>query len=371
MSKKKQSVFRGKVSRNIQDREQAASSFGYLKIPSGVEIFKEEAGDKPVLLDIIPYLVTDEHHMDRNDDEGIAQPGNLWYTKPFLIHRNIGPDNETVVCLKTVGKPCPICEYRSKLFKEEAPKEETDALKLSRRHLYFVIPIGHKKLDEEIHLWDISFHNFQKLLDKELKMDEEYEVFPDFEEGYTLKVRFDEVQLGQNKFAEASRIDFKKRDEAYDEEAMLESLPNLDEVLKIRSYEELKKLFFELEEEDDVEEETREIEEDEEEEKPKKGIARKKKSITKKRDEEPEEDEEEEPEEEDEPEEEEKPKPKRNMTRRSDKKESKKKKDEDDGEPEEECPNGLTFGVDTDTDNVCDTCALWDACTEAKERNEK
>ena len=362
MSKKKQSVFRGKVSRNIQDREQAASSFGYLKIPSGVEIFKEEASDKPVLLDIVPYLVTDEHHMDRNDDEGIAQPGNLWYTKPFLIHRNIGPDNETVVCLKTNGKSCPICEYRSKLFKEEAPKEETDALKLSRRHLYFVIPIGHKKLDEEIHLWDISFHNFQKLLDKELKMDEEYEVFPDFEEGYTLKVRFDEVQLGQNKFAEASRIDFKKREEAYDEESMLENLPNLDEVLKIRGYEELKKLFFELDEEE-IPEETREIEEDgdEEEEQPKRSISRKKKTITRKKEEEPEEEDEE-------PEEEPEEKPKRKMTSRRTAKKGKVKKSEPE-EGDEECPNGMTFGVDTDTDNVCDTCALWDACTEAKERN--
>jgi hypothetical protein len=352
MAKKKTSRFRGKVNRNVEKQKANASSFGYLKIPQGVDLFKVEP-DTRVKFDIIPYIVSDETHMDRDDDFEVAVPGELWYKKPFKIHRNVGPDNESIVCPTTFGKKCPICEYKAKLAREGAPREETDPLRTTLRNLYYVVPIGSKEHEEKIHLWEFSQGNFQKLLNKELAEDEDYEVFPDLEEGMTLKVRFDEETFLKNKFAKASRIDFLEREEAYAED-FADELTSLDEMLKVLSYKEIERMFFEFEapEDEDEDEETRTFkevddEDDEEEDKPKRKPARKPKPKP-----------EPEPEEEEEEDEEEEDKPKRKPARKA-KTKSK--------TTEEECPEGFEFGVDTEMYDECEDCDLFDACMEAKE----
>jgi hypothetical protein len=378
--KKKRSSFKDKIGRSVERDKQRASSYGYLNLPKGTSIFKVEGGDR-VDLDFLPYIVTDATHPDRDDEYGVATEGELWYRRPFIIHRNVGPNNETVVCPQSVGKPCPICEYRAKRFKEGAEKEETDAMKQSHRFLYAVIPIGHKKLEEKIHIWDFSRALFQNKLDQELEENEDYMAFPDLEEGLTLSVRFVEKQLGKNKFAEVSRIDFKERDSAYDEE-ILEDVPNLDEMLNIPSYKQLQQLFFEME--------TLDPEADTEDDEPlddePKVANRRKKKTLKKADPEPEEedDEEEEEEEDDEP-----TPPVRRKKKVKDPEPEPEEEEEDEDEEEEpapvkrktkpapatkskskgkdRCPHGHRFGVDAEDFDECDECELWDECIEEKE----
>jgi hypothetical protein len=339
--KRKKSKFKSKVVNDAQRQKQRASSYGYLNLPKDVSIFKAEPEGK-VKLDIMPYLVNSKKHPDRNDENEIAIPGELWYKLPFKIHRNVGGDNDTVVCPTSFGKACPICEYRSKRFKEGAEKEETDAMKTSLRNLYAVIPLHNKEYDEKVHIWDISQYLFQNLLNEELEEDEDNAAFPDLEEGLTLRIRFDKKSIGKTSFAEASRIDFEERKEAYDED-ILDDIPCLDEILNILSYKEVEMKFFELDE-DDIE--NKEKDEDEVEEKPK----RVKKKI--KKEPEPEE-EEKEPEEE--PEKEEKPK-----RRKRPEKEEKNK-----------CPFNHKYGVDTDKKDDCDNCDVWESCIDKKEENEE
>lgn len=253
-SKKK---FGKNVSANAKAQKNKGSSYGYLLLPNGVSVFKETP-DSKVKLDFMPYEVTDPMHLDRDDEREIAIPGELWYKKPFYIHR-IGADNDRVVCLKTIGKKCPVCERRAELIKEGASKEDIAQLKPSLRNLYVVIPIGHKEYEEAPHIWDISNFNFQKMLNEELDEDEDQGVFPDLEEGKTLRIRFSEDSVGTTKFATASRIDFDERDEAYDED-ILDDVPNLDEVLVIPTYKQLEAKLFEY---PDVDEDADEEEEDE------------------------------------------------------------------------------------------------------------
>jgi len=372
----KKSSFREKIARSVDNDQKRASSFGYLNLPKDVSVVKIEDARK-YQFDFIPYLVTDEAHPDRDDEYDIATPGTLWYRRPFKIHRNIGSDNEVVVCPKSFGKPCPICEYRSKRMKEEASKEETDALRPSRRHLYAVIPIGHKKLEEKIHIWDYSNALFQDLLDEELLEDEQYVVFPDLQEGYTVEVRFSEESLGKNKFYEASRVNFIEREMGYDE-SILETVPNLDEVLNVLSYEQLEKMLFDFEGTNDVESDTAKDVPEEEEEKPKR-IVRKPKVKPEEEEEEEEPEEEEKPkrtvrkpkkeEEEEEPEEEEEEKP---IRRKVPPKEEEKKPTRRKVPPEEEdgvCPHGYRFGIDTELKSECDSCLVWSNCLDAKEAN--
>ena len=211
-------------------------------------------------------------------------------------------------------------------------------MKQSMRVLYVVVPLNSKKHEPEPHIWDMSWWLFQDLLNDELEEDDDYEVFPDLEEGLTLKIRFDSKTIGKSQaFAEASRIDFEERDEQYTEE-ILEDVPSLDEVFAVLSYKELSAKFFEMEDEE-VEEVEKNPEEEEEEDPPR----RKRKTVKK---EEPEETEEPEPEPEEKPKHTRKAKPK--------------------ADDENKCPHGHKFGPDCEEKDECDECDSWNECIEAK-----
>lgn len=291
MAKKKikKGRFSGKVRKSIERKAAKRGNYGYLQLPKGIPVFKEEEGK--MQFDILPYVVSDKNHPDK---ESGAEKGEQWFCRPFKIHRNIGADNEKVVCLTSIGKKCPICEYRAKLLKAGKPKEETDALRPSARMLYNVQPKDHKKLEDKPHIWDVSEFAFTALLETEVSEKEKYEDFADLEIGYTLEVRFIEDAVGKNKFVKANRIDFEERETQYDEEKALATVADLDKVLSILSYEELEKKFLEMDDSDEADEDD-EIEDDE----PKSKKSRKKKQP------EPEEDDEEDEEEEEDDEEEE------------------------------------------------------------------
>ena len=245
---RKTGSFRGKVGQDSQRQKASGSQYGYMSLPKGVNIFKEEPGGRAEL-DFMPYEITDPNHPDRDAKNGVAMEGDLWYKRPFSVIRNVGPNNETVVSPTSVGKRCPITEWRKRRLSEGAPKEETDPLKPSKRNLYIVIPKGMKDFEETPHIWNISQAMFQDQLNEEVSENPDWEVFPDLEEGLTAKIRFTSKTIsGSKPFAETSRIDFVERDAAYPE-SVLKKVPNLDEVLTILSYEELERKFLELDDE--------------------------------------------------------------------------------------------------------------------------
>ena len=196
-------------------------------------------------LDIMPYEVTIPNHPDKDEEYGIAIQGELWYKRPYFLHRNIGTDHQSIVCPTSIGQKCPICEYRAQLLKEgkDWDDDSVKALKPQMRNLYVVIPKGSKKFEEKPHIWDISQFLFQDKLNEEIQESEEYETFPDLEEGYSLRIRFSEESFGNNKFADTSRIDFKKREKPY-KESILDEIPHLDELLEIPSYKTVEAMFF-------------------------------------------------------------------------------------------------------------------------------
>lgn len=256
MAKKKtrKSSFRGRTGAAAK-KESSSTGSNYIKVPAGISFYSPEPDSKQ-RFDVIPYEITDKNHLDIDPEIGL-EVGELWYKKPYKVHRNVGADKQTVVCPTTFGKKCPICEYKNKRSQAGADWEELKIFNPSKRNLYWVIPRGVKKLEEIIHLFDFSHHNFQKLLNKELNEEEEYEEFPAFEGGYTLKVRWDEATIGKKgkPFAEASRIDFEEREEDIDED-ILSEVPSLDDLLICLTYEQIKAKFFQDEdlEKDDLEE---------------------------------------------------------------------------------------------------------------------
>ena len=387
MSKFKKTNFKKGVAANVEKQEKSGAEYGYLNIPKGVDLYKPESG-RGKLIDIIPYIVTNAKHPDRQefDDFIIAEQGTLWYCLPFKIHRNIGVNKDTIVCPTSFGKPCPVCEYRAKQAQAKVDKDELKQWNASKRALYLVIPIEDKKHKEEIHLWDISYHLIQKLLNEELKENDAFNNFPDLEAGYTLKLRLEEQTIGKNSFNEVTRIDFEERD-AYEDD-VVESAPRLDDdVLILKSYNEINAMFFELgevEAADAIEEETtttappprkrrttkpEPTEEEEEDDIP--GLKEKEEvedtpPPRNRRGAAPAETEKEE-----EPEEKAPPVRKRRGAATEEKepeKEVPKEKEATKTEAKGKCPYGHKFGVDTDDfPKDCSKCDAWDDCIEEKE----
>jgi hypothetical protein len=269
----------------------------------------------------------------------------------------------------SVGKRCPICEHRAKRIKEGAPEEETRDLKPSLRNLYCVIPLGMDKFEETYHIWDISQYLFQDMLNDEIAENEDFEVFPDLEEGLSLRIRFSEEVFGKNKYAKVSRIDFEERDGAYDE-SILKDIPMLDEVLIIPTYKEAEAKFFELDDDADQDappkmqtppkpRQAAKQEDDEDNEPPRQRKTLKKPATPK-----PAEDEDEAPtparsrapRRAPEPEPEPEPAPKSRKAPGSRKPAS-----------ADSCPFGHTFGDDCEQYDECDDCEKWDPCMSMKE----
>lgn len=374
--KKKRSSMRDKARQKATTRNTGGSGFK-LSLESEVEFFIPKKGTFD--LDIIPYEVTVDNH-----PQGI-EAGDLWYERTIFVHYGIGAEEKAVLCRKTIGERCPICEHRAELLKDADVDENiTNALKPKERQLFNVIDLNDE--DKGVQLWEMSYFLFGATLEEELREgDEDWGGFADLEGGYTLKTRFSKKKLGRNEFLEVSRIDFDERDDY--EEDILDDVQDLDSILNVLSYKELQALYLELDgsEEDDeeerpkkpsrkkkkkkeVEEEPEEddvVEEDEddeeEEKKPKKRRSRKKKKA----DPEPEEEENEDQDDEDE----EEPAPKKRRGRKKKKADPEPEPEEDDEDNDEDgtCEYGATFGKDCETLDECEECEDWEACRDLKD----
>ena len=150
VQKKRKTNFAEAIDDAIQKSERSGATYGYLQLPKGISVYSPDAKGCKVTLDIIPYEVTSDHH-----PEGAAK-GDLWWILPYFVHRNIGASNDTVVCPTSIKQRCPICEYRAKRIKAQAPQEETRALKPSERNLFVVVPLDDRKLKDQICIFDIS-----------------------------------------------------------------------------------------------------------------------------------------------------------------------------------------------------------------------
>lgn len=385
MAKERSTSFRGKVVSSSERLRESKNTRVYLEVPKGIKTFKFPDNIKEFQLDFLPYIVTSKRHAERDDTPGeeVAIPGSLWYRAVVKTHKNVGGKEVTVACPKVYGLKCPICEYQVKRIKDGADKEEFKLLYPQERSLYWVIPIGHKDYKEDPMVWDMSDFLFQETLVDVLKENPENEDFFTLDKGKTATLRLKWKKIGKNNFPEVVDITFKKR--APYEEAILDELPSLDDMIKVMSYEELDAAFFDIDEEDagklkDTDDEEPPVrqsrrapvkEEAEEEDPPprRKPVKEEEEPPVRSRRTPVKEEEEEPPvrsrrapakeeEEEDTP-------PPRRSTRKT---------EPDDEAPKggkDKCPHGHRFGADTDKFDECDKCAIWDDCIEAKEAKAK
>ena len=347
--------FRDAIGKSMKEQKEGKKSYGYLDLPKDIKVLSIKEETKHIDLDFLPYVVSDPKHPEAKSG---AVPGALWFRRPFKVHRNIGSDNETVVCPRSFGKSCPICDEQKRLYDAKASKDETKVLYPSPRSLYVVIPLDVDGYDEEPTIFNMSDKLFLDELNDHCEEHEEDLCFPDLENGKTATLDLKWKELGDNKYPEVKNITFTKR--APYKEEILDIVPDLDEVLVVLPYEELKAMFFQL----DAEEKGDDIIDDTHEERKRKSVSSYREAPEKEVEKEPEETKQSarnfrtgvEKEKEKEPEKEEK-RPVVHRQRTVDKAKEK---------PTNECPFGHTFAYDVaEFPKDCDNCDKWDACDEA------
>jgi hypothetical protein len=308
-------------------------------------------------INIIPFEIKSKNHPLVK--QGQMEIGELDYCLDIWTHRNIGPSESSVICLKkTYGKACPICEEAEKM-KKAGKEKEAAALTAKRRVFYNIEDIRRKP--GELQVFEVSHYLFEKELIDEARNDEDGEdTFIDFadpETGSVIRFRCTKTSQGGFEFFEFKSFSFADREDAIDDE-LLASAISFDEFLNVQTYEQVQAILFGADEDDD----------EEEDEKSARKKAPVKKPVKNKDDDDEEEEEEDE-------EEDEKP-AKKPVKKASSAKPAKRKpvdEEEDDDEEEDEkpvkklkCPHGHVFGKEADDHEECEDCDNWAKCVGQK-----
>jgi len=234
------------------------------KFPSGTKFFSPAEGRNRIR--IVPYTVKSEEHP--LVVRAMTKVGKLDYVMDVYVHKMIGIDNESVLCLKkNFGKFCPICEKVAKL-RAEGKEKEYGALKAQRRVYYNVLDLDNLK--EGVQVFSVSHYLFERRLIAEASYEaqnrgEEIVDFADPDEGCIVEFRGERKKMGANSYMDFESFRFRKDDEPLSKEDLKDAL-NFDEIMIVRSADEMEQLLSGSErdeyndyyEDRDVEEEERE-----------------------------------------------------------------------------------------------------------------
>jgi hypothetical protein len=230
----------GKKSREWRKNKGSGGSNYLNALPDGIEFFKPKGGKK-YTFDILPYVVKNPELHPAH--EAINEDGLFWCL-PYRLHKNVGPNDLLVVCPKSVGRACCICDERAEIYNDpDRDDDEAKPLNSSARTLFAIKMLkGPEK--GNIMIMDISDFCFMEALEEELDdLPEEYEDFACLEDGFSLEVRFKEESFGTIKFAKASKVSFIERKKDYDE-SILDEVPCLDDLITWPTSEKMEKLFY-------------------------------------------------------------------------------------------------------------------------------
>lgn len=239
----KEKKYRFQSARETAEKMQSGFSSSTINMPEGMSSFRlSSAGTKK--LDIIPFVT--------GEGNPFCDAGMAYWERTYYAHRGVGPNEEMVVCRsRTANEPCPVCEYRAKLAKDpDADPKLVENLNPKRRQLFCVIDPSEP--EKGVQIWDISYHLFGKLLAERLAEAEEdsgWENFYHPTKGKRLRLTVREETMGTNKFFTVSAIDFIDR-KPYEMD-IIEKAPCLDEILKLKDYDELKALLYQTPRGDD------------------------------------------------------------------------------------------------------------------------
>lgn len=231
------------VRNNARNSGSSSNVVGLLALPEGVGFWEPEKSGK-YALDFLPYEVKIDNHPDK------IEKGCLWWKFPFAVHKNVGVNKEMVLCPRTKGQHCPICNQKDRLATDwDKNQLVIRAIKPQR---WWAYKIKNLKDPEKIDVFAISegkFHDYQGGgLNKEIEEgDEKNLLFYELVKGWgrTVTVRFSEETYEKSTFFKASRFDFAPRPDMEDEADEIIDALCLDDIFRnTLPYDKLEALFL-------------------------------------------------------------------------------------------------------------------------------
>lgn len=202
---------------------------GYIKSSIPIKQWKCDEGDH--VIDILPWLA------GKNNPNGLEENDGTHKVEVFA-HYGIGVNENSYVCPQlTIGKPCPICEYRNAMKKEDNYDEDAfKALNAKRRVIYQVCVFDTPKTEAAgVMYWDASFHLAEKNIVALAKNNRtgEFIPFADPDKGKTIEF----TREGKGITTDYTALKFTEREPIPDD--VLDQCVCLDDYIEILSYEEL------------------------------------------------------------------------------------------------------------------------------------
>lgn len=184
--------------------------------------------------DVIPYLITKQGHPDFTE-ESYNVGEEYFFRRGYSLH---WIDRKPYVCPKeTFGMKCPICEARAKL---EYGSDEEKLLRTKRNVLY----VTRMKGESEYKILDWGYSKFTKPLEEHLELTDDREelAFYEFEGGMTITMKVkNNIEKPNMHYLEAKA--FKFVDRADLDEDIIDTVPKLDDLIKVLPYEKLLAIF--------------------------------------------------------------------------------------------------------------------------------
>jgi hypothetical protein len=268
--------------------------------------------EEPHIVDIIPFIAG-----DKMPDFMRVKEGKPAYYLDIYVHQNIGGGKAWVVCpAKNYGDDCPVCEYINSLVKDGKEYEDYAEIAPKRRCVYNIINMTTDKEEKKgIQIWESSHKYSEKAIQSAAKAPRGGGSIPfshpDKEVGQSISFSVDNDTY---KTVSGHKLVPREYDISDD---ILDKAFQLDQIIKILSYKEIKKIFEKYSDDDE-------------------------KETSKSKDE--------------------------CSESENDDKSSRRLKE---NKIVDECPEGLNFGEDIDNSDACANCNLYDDCAKKADEIEE
>lgn len=235
---------------NRNDGKGKGGKFQFLDTSkAGITAIKyKEDGD--YALDIMPFKIGTKHHPDVA--EGRADIGDEDYMLQLYVHYGVGPSKTNVICPESFGKTCPLCNHVKEVqqqYGRNSPEGDAAYKKFGRSSKAFFYVVDPDSKDKQIQLFETSVKNFQKEMWEEAqhqgkKIGISYIPFADFPKGHTVEFRVTMEKNGgvTQPFPKFKSFAFKARTGKEYPADFLDDLPGLDELMILRTAQEIEAL---------------------------------------------------------------------------------------------------------------------------------
>jgi hypothetical protein len=216
-------------------------------LPSGATKWKATEGEH--IIDLIPFQAG-QFLVDSVLQPKVRAIGDYTYKLDLYVHNKVGPGQSDEVCPAMVfEKPCPICEFRNLLFDKEKLTETEqkllDANRPIRRCAYNIYcKDSQKEMDKGVQIWLIAHWFFENHIAEisQLPHGGGFILFSHVDEGKS--IMFKRKGTGRDN---TSYLGHRFLDRDPLDDSLLAKAHPLDTLVRVLSYEELFKKFFQVE----------------------------------------------------------------------------------------------------------------------------